>query len=229
MKEQVAGGGNGLSCISAPPKLESASKAGRAVGALGTGLAQPWGFFQPCPTDGPLLVLSLVLSLVLLLAWLMPGCPQLPHLWHWPLLASPASVAHGACPFLSAGPRSLSGVGWLGSLGTVQVTSPTPYHGVCWGQCCISLADSVRCPSLVSQRNNAEGLTLPWKKHNPCAWPFPSVGNSPGKDKTWLLTCLSQPEPDPSVCPFAQARTWVPGRDLAESFQGTLLAVSCQG
>lgn len=32
---------------------------------------------------------------------------------------------------------------------------------------------------------------MPWKKPNPCAWPRPHVGNGPGKDKMWLLRCLS--------------------------------------
>lgn len=196
MEEQVAGGGKGgLSCTSAPHDLEITTKARRAEGALGTGLAQPWGFSQSCPTVGPPLVLylfSLGPLLVLLLARPAPGCPQLPPSRAWPFLF-PAAALH-TVPF----PQRLSqiskwcGLCWVLAWGPWGLSkSPPPTHRLCWGQCCISLAGSVHCPSLVSQRNDAAGVTLPWKKPNARVWPCSSVGDGLGKEKTWLPACLS--------------------------------------
>lgn len=198
------------------------SKAGRAEGVLGTRPPWTWGFFQPWPTDGPLLVLSLVLSP----AQLTPGCPQLPLSRAQPLLASSASVACGASP------RSPRVVGCLGSLlgvpGNSQSNPPTHTHGLCWGQCCTSLADSVHHPSHVTEEGCSR-THLALEETQPMCLAIPKC-----REQLWqghdAAAHVSVPlGSNPSVCPFAQPRTWVPEGDLAEGLQGTLPATSCQG
>lgn len=105
-------GKQGLSCISAPPELESMSKAARVECAPGTGPAQPWGFFQLCPMDGPLTGS--------VDAWLPPA----------PTIAGSAPLGFPSprWTFLSAGPRSPRGVGCLGSLPGVPGDSPSDPH-----------------------------------------------------------------------------------------------------
>lgn len=144
----------------------------RSGSALGLFPVMPHGW----SSLGPLSVLSLARP--------VPGCPQLPHSWAWPFLSPAAALLMVPFPQCLSQISKWCGLCWVLAWGPWGLSkSPPPMHGLCCCQCCISLAGSVHCPSLVSLKNNAAGVTLPWEKPNPHAWPSSTVGDGLGKNK----------------------------------------------
>lgn len=157
------------------------------------------------------------------------GLSPAPTLMGLALLVSRSSIAHGAFSSVLVPDQQ---VVWavlgpcLGSLGALQVT-PTHaralllsvLHFSCW-LCPLSI------PCVTEEQCSRSHLAL-GKTQPTCLAKF-NCGGRPWQEQDVAAHVSVPPEPNPSVRPFAQARTWVLGGDRADGLQGSLLAVSCQ-